>query len=124
MENDIEQSIVLLDTLTVTAAGTDSILLNREHKAKSMQMPMSYTAQTDTLIMEFINENEVRNVDTIWVSKTNYEHYESPSCPTAMFHKIIAIKSTHTYIDTIIVVNPNVNYNGTENFKIYFHNAN
>lgn len=37
------------------------------------------------------------------------------------FHQIKAIRSTHRYIDTVQIVNPNIDYNATENFKIVFY---
>ena len=37
-----------------------------------------------------------------------------------MFHHVTAVRNTHFLIDSVIIANPNINYNVSENFKIYF----
>lgn len=122
--NGTESSVSIQDTLTIKAAGTDSILINRTANARNVELPFSFTASEDTLILEFINEAQQLRTDTIWIAKDNLPHYESPECPAAMFHYVTNVRSTHTLIDTVYVVNPNINYNASENFKIYFRTAN
>lgn len=116
-------AVRLTDTLTVTAAGTDSVLLNRLYNAAQIELPMSYFSAEDTLSFAFTDAEGSTWFDTVYVSKYNYEHYESPGCPTAMFHYISGVRSTHRAIDTVMVVNPNVNYYASENFKIIFRSA-
>lgn len=119
---DGETKVSIMDSLTVLATGTDSILINRMYEMSSIELPVSYTSGTDTLIFRFTNKkNEVRE-DSVFINKENIPHYESPDCPVSMFHYITGIRSTHTLIENITVVNPNINYNATENFKIYFYN--
>lgn len=117
-------SVKLLDTLTVTAGGTDSVLLNRDYSISSIKLPVSYTGETDTLAFRFSNAEQQVTRDTIWVTKTNYEHYESPSCPSSMFHTITRIRCTRRVIDTVRIANPNIDYNGTENIQILFRSGN
>lgn len=117
------QSVSLLDTLTVTAGRTDSVLINKENKMTGIYLPMSYDGVTDTLALLFVDE-EMRQVrDTIWVTKTNVPHYESPSCPSTMFHHITEVWCTQRALETVEVVNPNVNYDDKENIRIYFRSA-
>lgn len=123
MENGQPTAIRIGDTLTVTAGGTDSVLINRLYNASQMELPMSYFAEVDTLSLRFTDAENLVGFDTIWVSKYNYEHYESPGCPTAMFHYVSGVRSTHRFIDTVTVVNPNVNYYASENFKIIFYSG-
>lgn len=123
MENGQPTAIRIGDTLTVTAGGTDSVLINRLYNASQMELPMSYFAEVDTLSLRFTDAENLVVFDTIWVSKYNYEHYESPGCPTAMFHYVSGVRSTHRFIDTVTVVNPNVNYYASENFKIIFYSG-
>ena len=89
-----ESKIQVLDTLTITAAGTDSILINRTRR------------------------------DTIWIDKEIIPHYESPTCPASMFHHVTAVRWTRLLVDSVSIVNPNINYNVSENFKIYFRSGN
>ena len=117
-----EQAVQILDTLTITAAGTDSVLINRMTGAQEVELPMSFTAATDTLIMHFTDTLQVKRIDTLWIDKTNTPHFESPTCPATMFHEVIAVRHTYSVIDSVVIVNPNINYNVSQNFKIYFRN--
>lgn len=115
-----EEAVQIQDTMTVKAYGTDSILINRLTGQNTMELPISYNAPTDTLCLEFTNANGLLRTDTIWLDKENYPHYESPECPASMFHMVTRIRYTRNLIDSVLVVNPNLNYNASENFKIYF----
>ncbi len=121
--DDTEAAIIVNDTLTITAGGSDSVLINRMYNAKKVELPMSYFDGVDTLAFAVTNKAGETVRDTIWVSKTNYEHYEAPDCPIAIFHHVTGVRSTHRLIDTVKIVNPNVNYHASENFRIYFYTA-
>ncbi len=118
-----ESAIKVTDTLTITAGATDSVLINRLYNASGMELPVSYFGEVDTLSLAVTNRAGETVYDTIWVSKSNYEHYEAPDCPISMFHYVSGVRSTHRLIDTVQIVNPNVNYNASENFRIYFYTA-
>jgi hypothetical protein len=40
-----------------------------------------------------------------------------------MFHFITEVNSTHTFIDSLSLVNPTVNYADVENIQIHFRSA-
>lgn len=122
VEDGEATAVTVLDTITVTAAGTDSVLINKYYSQSEVELPMSYTAETDTLVFQFTDSLSNTRYDTIYVSKENTQHYESPDCPAAMFHYVTGITSTHHLIDSIVIVKPDIDYNVTENFQIYFHN--
>lgn len=53
--------------------------------------------------------------------KGNYPHFESVDCGAAYFHKITEVKTTHNYIDSIVINNKEVNYDASKaHFYIYF----
>ena len=83
---------------------------------------MSYWNEEDTLVLR-IQGSGYTMEDTIWIKKNNIPHFESPDCPTKMFHLITDVNSTHTFIDSLSLVNPNVNYADVENIQIHFHAA-
>ncbi len=118
-----ETPIGILDTLTVTAGGSDSVLINRLTNGNQVELPVSYTAATDTLVFTFVNTEQQERWDTIWIDKENIPHFESPDCPVSFFHNVTAVRHTRMLIDSVSIVNPNINYNVSENFKIYFRNA-
>lgn len=113
--------VQLMDTLTVTSVGTDSVLINREVGAQGILIPFSYTRAADTISLRYAGSNGRVVYDTIVVHKDSYQQFEAPECPTVTFHDIKGIQSTHRYIDTVQIVNPNIDYNATENFKIVFY---
>lgn len=117
------EKIQLNDILTVTALGTDSVLVNQMQDAAGITLPMSYWNAADTLILT-IQGDAYEMKDTVWVKKTNIPHFESPDCPTKMFHLITETGCTHTFIDSLSLIEPNVNYADVENIQIHFHPAN
>lgn len=114
--------VTLNDIITVTACGTDSVLVNQKQGATGIELPMSYWNEEDTLVLR-IQGSGYTMEDTIWIKKNNIPHFESPDCPTKMFHLITNVNSTHTFIDSLSLVNPNVNYADVENIQIHFHAA-
>ncbi len=116
----------LADTLMVTAAGTDSIIFNSGTGVEALGLPMSYEREADTLVFSFKgqDEEEAREM-TLIVKKTNQWHTESPDCPVSAFHHLTGIerKGGEGFIDSVVVVNEDVNYAALENIRIYLHTA-
>ncbi len=114
--------ISLTDTLTVTSFGTDSILYNRGVNTSYLSLPMSYWNDTDTLVF-LLESDDYTLSSTLYVSKTNVQHHESPDCPTTMFHQLTDINFVSNVIDSVIISRPEVNYLQDENIKVYFHTS-
>ena len=112
----------LADTLTITAAGTDSVLLNRKVGAYKFQLPLSYYGDTDSIVLT-VRGKDYEVADTIFVTKTNMVHFESPDCPATMFHKITSVSCTHEFIQAVVLVSEDINYARTENIQIHLHPA-
>lgn len=93
-------NVTLNDIITVTACGTDSVLVNQKQGATGIELPMSYWNEEDTLVLR-IQGSGYTMEDTIWIKKNNIPHFESPDCPTKMFHLITDVNSTHTFIDSL-----------------------
>lgn len=112
------------DTLTVTtrrANGSDTTLLNRSTGATMMQLPVSYSNPTDTLIVTVSDTLQRTTVDTIYLHKEDQPHFESVDCNLAFFHHLTAVSSTHLRIDTAVIVQPTVNYDlEKEHIHLYF----
>lgn len=112
------KAVKLDDTLTVSATGTDSVLVNRMLGASTLELPLSYAQSEDTLVLHVYGpELDVR--DTLWVEKTNTPHFESPDCPTNMFHQIKSVRHTSTFIDSVTITRSLVDYDQTENLRIH-----
>ena len=135
----------LRDTLTVITkqriAGQDPVALNRSVNTTSMDLPISYQGDEDVLYFlrsfpyqyetTVINEEgiEVDTIlkltayitDTVTVVKTNRKHFEAIDCTPSFFHTIRNVSYTRNGIDSIVINNPEVNYDASkEHFRVYF----
>lgn len=112
--------LLVPDTLSVTAFGTDSVLLNRATRTAELTLPMSYWQEADTLCLTLYGD-DYETDDYLVVKKTNTEHYESPDCPATMFHVVtgVGFRSPYGTVDSVVVVKPTVNYDPQENLRIY-----
>lgn len=112
------QRVTLLDSLSVLSArkdGTDTLLLNKVTERNSFSLPVGYTTSEDTLVFRLTNLNLE---DTVWIQKENYPHFESVDCSASFFHTITAVRTTHRFIDTLVVNNPSVTYDSSQ---AHFH---
>ncbi len=96
----------------------DTVLLNKSNTLSSVKLPMSYSHTSDTLVLHY---GSILAKDTIIVQHTPYPYVEMPECGSYMFHVLTGIRSTEAGIDRVEIVNPNVNYEGQENIRIYFN---
>ena len=135
----------LKDTLTVITlqriAGHDPVLLNRSVNTTTMDIPISYQSDEDVLYFvrsfPYLYETTVINeegievdtilelaaylTDTVTVVKTNRKHFESIDCTPSFFHTIRNVTYTRNAIDSIVINNPEVNYDPfKEHFRVYF----
>ncbi len=85
-----------------------------------MSLPVSFYAPADTIILTFTDTLSRQATDTIWMEKTSTPHFDDPSCPIHMWHTISAVSSTHSLIDSIVILNTAINYDGLENIQIRF----
>lgn len=112
-----------LSVLTFTASGSDTIIFNRGVGLTSFSLPISYVNPCDTFYfgLKPAGENTEWSTDQVVVSKTNTPRFESVDCQVAYFHTITSVETTHNFIDSIVINNPNVDYDTErKHFKIYF----
>lgn len=115
--------ITIGDTLTIKALGPDTVLANRLIGKGNVNLPVSFYQDVDVLQFAFYDKNGFKAADTLWISKKNTHHFDDPSCAIHMWHTILGVRSTHHLIDSVIINDPSVNYDGNENFQIYFFTA-
>ena len=116
------EAVSITDTLTVTAMGTDSILYNKGISTSKLSLPMSYWNEADSLILNISGSSE-QYKPIIIINKSNTVHFESPDCPSVMFHVIEGVDWDNDLglIDSVTISNPAVNYDALENIRIYLH---
>ena len=114
-----EGTLAIGDTLTITALDVDAVLANRLVNASGVKLPVSYYNDADTLEFLFQGEDG-EGRDTLYIEKQNIAHLDDVSCPAHMWHHITRVYTTHHLIDSVIISEPNINYDGKENLQIYF----
>lgn len=118
----------LTDTMSVISTrsdGTDTIIFNKGIGISEFHLDISYSHPEDILFFHFNNSNKgIQAIDTVWVKKEDYPHFESVDCNSAFFHTITNVRSTHNYIDSIVINNPSVTYDyETVHFRLYPKNS-
>ena len=122
--NRAGEETTLEDTLfvwTPRADGTDTLLIGSATSRKSIQLPISYNNNEDLFVFYICDTLQQVTLDTVWVSKADTPHFESVDCKATYFHEILGVRSTHDGIDTVIINNPHVHYDPSqEHFHIIF----
>lgn len=120
------KSLTLTDTLTVTARGTDQVLLNRGISLDHFGLSLRYRSGVDTLLFRFSNDIGQYAVDTVFVDHTATVHFESEGCPVSYYHAINEVRWTShplalmpLTIDNIEIKRNQVDYENAENLRIY-----
>ncbi len=104
-----------LDSLTVTAYGTDSVIINRQKNVHGISLPLKYTEESTKLIFKY---SETKR-DTIVIHHTNTPYFLSMECGYAMKQTITGVNHTHTSLDSIIIANNEAGIYEKENLKLY-----
>ena len=112
--------VMLPDTLTISACGTDKILVNRDVNTSEILLPLSYHALRDTFIMNYYGKYYSLR-DTLFVEKTNDVYFESPDCPTVMMHTILGASCTNEFLASVEVVSEKVNFEEAIHLKLFVH---
>ena len=93
---------------------TDTII-NKEKNLSALRLPLSYTEKT----VFTIHYNE-KIQDVIQVTHKNIPYVTDLECGTMMFHHIDDLAYTTNALDSIVLVNPDVNNEEKQNFTIYY----
>ena len=110
--------VMLPDTLTITAYGTDSVLINRDVNTREILLPLSYHAPADTFLIRYYGQYYSLQ-DTLCIQKTNDLYFESPDCPTVMMHTILGVSCTDEFIGSVEVLSEKVNFEEAVHLKLF-----
>lgn len=105
-----------LDSLTVTAFGTDSIIINNQKKVHDLSLPLRYT--TDSTVLVFRYSKTL--TDTLVVYQTNTPYFLSMDCGYQMKQSIKDVNYSRHSLDSIRIVNKEAGIYGTENLKLFY----
>ena len=105
-----------LDSLTVTAFGTDSIIINNQKKVHDLSLPLRYTADSTVLVFRYSKTL----TDTLVVYQTNTPYFLSMDCGYQMKQSIKDVNYSRHSLDSIRIVNKEAGISGTEILKLFY----
>lgn len=105
-----------LDSLTVTAFGTDSIIINNQKKVHDLSLPLRYTADSTVLVFRYSKTL----TDTLVVYQTKTPYFLSMDCGYQMKQSIKDVNYSRHSLDSIRIVNKEAGIYGTENLKLFY----
>ncbi len=118
-----ENNQVATDTiysLTVTALGTDSVIINNQTNVENLSLPLSFVSDTTILVFHYDYANNPADADTIYVAQNNTPFFESMECGYSVVQTILGVTYTKHQLDSINIRNNNANTDGTENIRLFY----
>lgn len=108
-----------LDSLTITALGTDSIILNNQKEVHSLSLPLRYTADSTVLVFHYSKDPTVRK-DTLTFYQQNTPYFLSMDCGYQMKQSITGGRYSRYQLDSLHIQSAELTIYGTENIKLFY----
>lgn len=105
-----------LDSLTVTAYGTDAIIINNQKEVHDISLPLRYAVDSTQLVFRYSKTL----TDTIVIRHTNTPYFLSMDCGYQMKQAITNIRYTRRTLDSIYISNNEAGIYGRENLKLFY----
>lgn len=102
-----------LDSLTITAFGTDSIILNNQKRVHGLSLPLRYTADSTVLVFHYSKDVKIKK-DTIVIRQKNTPYFLSMDCGYQMKQSITGRSYSRHLLDSIYIQTAEVSIYGTE----------
>lgn len=123
-----------LDSLTITALGTDSIILNNEKNVHTLMLPLRYTSDSTVFIFKYDPVRRPNDVDTLYIVQQNTPYFQSMECGYMMRQNIISaalgdpgrpgnpeLGGQPYQIDSLYILNKEANANEIQNLQIFYN---
>ena len=110
----LTNGLMVSGTTTIENSLVTDTLFNRAESY--MSVPLSYTNQT-TYVMHY--SETLR--DTIWLTHKNIPFVGDIECGAMMFYQVESFDYTNHVLDSVTLVNPEINNEEKKNFNIYYH---
>lgn len=123
-----------LDSLTITALGTDSIILNNEKNVHTLMLPLRYTSDSTVFIFKYDPVRRPDDVDTLYIVQQNNPYFQSMECGYMMRQNIISaafgdpgrpgnpeLGGQPYQIDSLYILNKEANANEIQNLQIFYN---
>ena len=110
-----------LDSLTITALETASIILNNEKRVHGLSLPLRYTADSTVLVFHYSKDPKIKK-DSIIIRQKNSPYFLSMDCGYQMKQSITGREYSRHILDSIYIQSKEASINGTENLKLFYRN--
>ncbi len=122
LDSKTHKTVALTNGATVTGTiNKDNTLITEtvfNQATNYMSVPLSYTNQTTYVV----NYSETLR-DTIELTHKNIPFVNDIECGTLMFYEIESLRYTTNVLDSVTLVNPEINNEEKKNFNIYYRTA-
>ena len=105
-----------LDSLTVTAFGTDSVLVNNQQEVRDVTLPLRYTADSTVLVLRYSRHA----ADTLTVRHVNTPYFLSMDCGYQVQQRLGSVDHTRHRLDSIHISDNEVGIYGSENLQLFY----
>ncbi|MCD8292858.1 MAG: DUF6452 family protein [Prevotellaceae bacterium] len=105
-----------IDSLTVTAIGTDSVILNNQKNVTSLTLPLRYTADSTVFVLNYGG----RLRDTLVVRQTNTPYFLSMDCGYQMKQAVSSVRYSRHVLDSLSIATADADIYGTENLRLFY----
>lgn len=105
-----------LDSLTVTAFGTDSVIVNNQKEVNDLILPLRYTVDSTVLVFRYSRYT----TDTLVIYHTNTPYFLSMDCGYQMQQRLTTITHTTHRLDSIHITNNEAGIYGQENIQLFY----
>lgn len=123
LKGDVARLPYVLTVSTPRWDENDTVVLNQVTAVDSFILPISYTHPADTFYFDTQTTEGSQYLDTIAVTKEDYQHFQSVDCAASYFHTLTRIETTNYAIDSAVIHTSRVTSNIQEaHVYLYFKN--
>ncbi len=108
-----------LDSLTVTAMYTDSVILNNQKEVKSLSLPLRYAKDSTVFILHY-SKNETIKKDTLIIYQENTPYFLSMDCGFQMKQVVTDSRYTRHFLSSVHIEYTEANTNEKENIQLFY----
>lgn len=108
-----------LDSLSITALGTDSLILNNQKQVHKLTLPLRYTADSTVLVLHYSKDADIPK-DTLVIRQTNTPYFLSMDCGYQMKQTINGSSYSRHRLDSIYIQNREAGIYEKENIQLFY----
>ncbi|GAB1415142.1 hypothetical protein MASR2M117_05480 [Paludibacter sp.] len=112
--NQINNTKLLVDSISVNGLGKDSMIYNNKKNADKILVELNSMTNNCTFVIKFNNTTDTLNVKYI-----NKEYFISYSCGIVTAHELDTLISTNHYIRKIVIKNRFINTTDEQHVQIF-----